>query len=212
MLAASGLGIALGLPALAILGSHGEILLSDVAAAVLLSLTPWLVLIWILLVERRTLADIGLRRPGWSSIGFGLAGIAVNLAISLGMGAVGAALGWHEVQSALMTRLLAGPGWFLVLMVGNGALLTEIAFRGYAIERLGTLLGGRFGLAAAAQIGLTTLLFIVSRGPGHGLVWLIDDIVFSVFYLWRRDLGACLIAHAVPNVVASTLVALGVAG
>ena len=46
---------------------------------------------------------------------------------------------------------------------------------------------------------------------GHGIIWLVDDAVFSAFFVWRRDTWACVLAHAVPNFLAATLVATGVA-
>ncbi len=211
LLSVAGLLLALGLPAVALVESHLQANLSEGTAAVILALTPWLVVAWVLLVERRSLTGIGFLRPGWSTLGYGLAGVVVNLAISVGIGALNARWGLHEADSALMTRLRQGSGWLLVALVTNGACLTEIAFRGYTLERLLELVGCRPALTAAIQIVLTTLLFVVSRGLGHGMVWFVDDCVFTAFYLWRRDLWVCLLAHAVPNFIASTLVAMGIA-
>lgn len=135
----------------------------------------------------------------------------MNVCISAGIAALEKPFGVSEVNSALMTRLLHGPAPLLVLAVTNGAVLTEIAFRGYVIERLGALCGGRRWSAAIFQIAVTTLMFTASRGVAHGIVWLCDDLVFTAFYLSRRDLTACLIAHAVPNAVAASLIGLGVA-
>lgn len=127
------------------------------------------------------------------------------------MGAINARLGLQEVLSALMSRLLAGQGWVLVGLVTGGALLTEIAFRGYALSRLQELLGCRAWLAVGLQNVLTTGLFVLSCGWAHGLVWLVDDLVFSAFFVWRRDTWACLLAHGLPNFLAATFVANGVA-
>ena len=108
-----------------------------------------------------------------------------------------------------MTRLLHGSGLLLVLLTTNGALLTEIAFRGYALERLAELTSRRLWLVTGIQVAFTTSLFVVSRGRGHGLIWLVNDLVFTAFYLWRRDLWVCILAHALPNFAAATLVAVG---
>ena len=211
LLSVGGLFLALGLPAVALVESHLQANLSEGMAAVVLAVTPWLLVAWVLVVERRPLVSIGLHRPGWSTLGYGGAGILVNLAISVGVGAFNAHRGLHEADSELMTHLRQGAGWLLVLLVTNGACLTEIAFRGYTLERLLALTGGRLAWAASLQILLTTGLFIVSRGLGHGIVWCVDDVVFTAFYLWRRDLWVCLLAHGVPNFIASTLVATGIA-
>jgi hypothetical protein len=41
--------------------------------------------------------------------------------------------------------------------------------------------------------------------------WLIDDVVFTVFYLQTRNTPVCIAAHAIANLIASSLVALGFA-
>ena len=205
-----GLAIAFGIPALALAGTRRASGPVPIAAAALLGLTPWVTLAWVKWGEQRTFASIGLSRPTRATLWFGVAGIAVNLAISGVAGHLNAWLGLREAQSALMGRLIQGSGPLLVLMVSNGALLTEISFRAYGLERLIEALGGRWA-ALAIQLSLTTALFTLSRGLAHGLVWLVDDFAFSLFYLRRRDTTACVVAHLVPNLVASSLVALKLA-
>jgi hypothetical protein len=172
LFAAIGVCLAFGVPAVALIESHVRGDLSAVQSAILLATTPWLILIWVKFVERRPMSSIGLRRPGWCTVGYGLLGIAVNVGISVAIGSLAMKMGIHEVDSGFPEHLIRqGYGWLLVLIVTGGALMTEIAFRGYAV----------------------------------------DDIVFTAFYFWRRDTTSCLVAHAVPNFVASTLAALGVA-
>jgi len=207
LLTATGLLLAIGVPALAITRAWSMPFLSDWNAALILTATPFLVLLWVSLIERRPLASIGIRRLTWSTIAFGIAGVAVNVAIS----ALGGRLFGPDTQSAAMTRLLSGPGWIVVGVVTSGALLTEIGFRGYAIERISELAGQKPWFGAIVQLVITTALFIESRGFAHGMIWLVDDVVFSWFYIQRRDTNACLIAHAIPNFVASTLIATGLA-
>ncbi len=106
-----------------------------------------------------------------------------------------------------MGRLLQGPGVILVLLVTNGALLTEISFRAYALERL----ADSAGLAAFLQVAITTAIFVAGRGLAHGLVWLVDDLVFTLYYLRTRNTPVCIAAHVIPNMFASSVVALGLA-
>ena len=211
LLTSLGLVIALGVPVIAIVDSKAWSVIPPEAAAILLAAVPWLILGWVLFIEHRPLASIGLRPPVLSTLGFVLAGIAVNLGISLGVGSLNSVMGLHEATSDLMTQLVRGHGIILVLLVTNGAFLTEIAFRGYAIERIGEMANGRLWVGAAIQIVVTTCVFIIARGLAHGLVWLVDDLIFSLFYIWRRDTVVCVAAHAVPNFIASMLVALGLA-
>jgi len=202
-----GLCLALGLPTLALVESHVRHELSPLAAAFLLGLTPWLVVLWVTRIERRPLSSIGLRRPDARTLAYGIAGIVLNVAISVVFSALAAKLGMREEDSGFSNRLIAGGyGWLLVILATNGAVMTEIAFRAYALERLSELIGNRW-LAAAVQLALTGGLFLVSR-PAHLWVWLVDDVVFTAFYFWRRDTIACLLAHGLPNLVASLLAAL----
>jgi uncharacterized protein len=210
LLSILGVCITFGLPAAALLESHVRDDLSLMQAALVLAATPWLIVIWVMFVERRPLSSIGLRWPDWSTVGYGIAGVVVNVAISVVVGALVKKLGIQDVDSGFPERLIReGYGWLLVLFVTGGAFMTEIAFRGYALERLTELTVGRRWIAAAIQITFTTALFLVSR-PAHTPVWLVDDIVFTTFFFWRRDTMSCLVAHAVPNFLASMLVVLGI--
>jgi membrane protease YdiL (CAAX protease family) len=202
-----GLLLALALPALAAM----RLGFTDVSAALVLAVTPYLTLAWVWLVERRSPASIGLTRPTWKLVPLAIAGVLVNLAITASVTALTTRLGIVETQSDLMGRLLQGPGLLLMFLATNGALLTEISFRAYSTERLGELLGRDYRVAALLQIAITTAVFVAGRGLAHGMVWLVDDVVFTAYYLHSRNTPVCIAAHAIPNLVASSLVALGVA-
>jgi len=202
-----GLLLALAMPALA----ATRLGFTDVSAAWVLAITPYLTLAWVWLVERRSPASIGLTRPTWKLVPLAIAGVLVNVAITATVTALTARLGIVETPSALMDRLLQGPGVILVLLTTNGALLTEISFRAYSTERLGELLGRRYKVAALVQITVTTAVFIAGRGFAHGMIWFVDDAVFTAYYLKSRNTPVCIAAHAVPNLFASSLVALGLA-
>ena len=201
--AVAGLAIALALPALATC----RVGFTDSTAAIALALTPWLTLAWVAGVERRPLSSIGLRRPRWPLLPLGLAGVAVNVTITAVVMALCARAGLHETQSALMGRLLHGPGLILVLLATSGALVTEISFRAFALERL----AHSTKLAAFLQVAITTAIFVAGRGWAHGLVWLVDDLAFTLYYLRSRNTPVCIAAHAIPNLFASSAVALGLA-
>ncbi len=202
-----GLLLALAIPALA----ATRVGFGDVAAAVALAITPYLTLVWVSVVERRSLESIGLTRPTWKVVPLGIAGVLVNLAITASVTSLTDRLGIVETPSELMARLLQGPGLLLVFLTTNGALLTEISFRAYSTERLGEILGRRYIVAALLQIAITTVVFIASRGWAHGMIWLVDDAVFTAFYLRTRNTWVCIAAHAIPNFIASSLVATGLA-
>jgi len=204
-----GVVLAVAIPAWLLWEIHVRAAWSIAQGAAPLSIMPWATLAWVRLVERRPWTSIGLRRLSGVGLLFGLAGAAVNVGISAGIAWSSEALGIITPPSSLLQQL---SGWQIVLLVTNGALLTEITFRGYLLDRLRTLLHGQIWVASVGQLVVTCGLFYMARGAPQTLVWAVDDIAFTAFFWWRRDLSACLVAHFLPNAIASSLVALHLAG
>jgi len=93
------------------------------------------------------------------------------------------------------------PALRIFAAVGSGV-VEELLYRGFAIERL-TALTGRPWIAG----GIAALIFGLAHVPSWGLGFALSaDLPFGIymtlFYLWRRDLVACMIAHSTGLVVA----------
>ena len=85
------------------------------------------------------------------------------------------------------------PVWLLVFIIFRAGVVEELFYRGYAIERLESLGLNRFW---AVVIPLT--IFGVGHWTGgwaNILIALVLGVILSVFYVWRRDLVANMIAH-----------------
>ena len=85
------------------------------------------------------------------------------------------------------------PVWLLVFIVFRAGVVEELFYRGYAIERIESLGLNRFW---AVVIPLT--IFGVAHWTGgwaNILIALALGVILSVFYVWRRDLVANMIAH-----------------
>ena len=151
--------------------------------------------IWIVLTkEKLPLTSIGLRRPRWSTFVMALALWIVSLNL----------LPWalRPLRDAVaaspnegLPSLLALPQWFRLILAITGGIVEEVLYRGYAIERLTTLTGRRWlgAMIAAAAFGL-------AHAPYWGLRYaLVADLPFGIvatlFYVWRRDLVANILAH-----------------
>src|SRR5205823_2213248 len=133
-----------------------------------------LVLLWSLMVEGRGLASIGLRVPDWKTAVFGVLGAGVIL------GGAGGALHYltpilHlEHNAEALQKMLDLPYPARVMLVLRAAVVEEILFRGYAIERLQELTGSRvvagavslaaFTFAHLAYWGWTQLIFAGAAG------------------------------------------------
>ena len=92
------------------------------------------------------------------------------------------------------------PLWLRVFALATAGIVEEALYRGYAIERLTALVGRRW---LAALIALA--FFAVAHVPFWGLAALATPILgggfFTLVYLWRRDLVACMVAHMAVDFV-----------
>jgi len=154
------------------------------------------VLIWLAFVERLPLTSIGFRRPGWKTVLFGLLGtLAVLFVMALHWGVIVRV--FHLDTTAVLERqrmILSQPYWFRVLLVMRAAVVEEILFRGYMIEKVRQLTGS--GILA---IAVSVLTFTWAHFAGWGLVQLIPafgaGVVLALLYVWRRDLPSNMLAH-----------------
>jgi membrane protease YdiL (CAAX protease family) len=154
------------------------------------------VLIWLVIVERLPLATIGIRRPGWKTLLFAVLGAtAVLFLMILHMGVIVRIFHLDTTVALAQQRMiLSRPYWFRVLLVLRGAVVEEILFRGYMIEKVRQLTG-----SAVLAIGVSVLTFTLAHYAGWGLVQLIPvfgaGVVLALLYTWRRDLPSNMLAH-----------------
>ena len=145
----------------------------------------------VILWERRPLASIGLRPVRWWTVPAGLvAGIAIMIMSSI----VVSASGLHT-DSRFVGELQSLPAFLRVLIALTAGIFEETLYRGYATERLTTLLGNKW-LAGACTVVLFTLAHLPVVGMAHILPVAIVSTFVTLLYLWRRDLVLNMVAHA----------------
>jgi uncharacterized protein len=152
----------------------------------------------VVLWEKRPLSSIGLRWQ-WSSIAWGLvlAAILILLVSPIQL--------WVLAQTGLpgFEAGLAGlgdlPMWFLAAATLSAGVVEETLYRGYAIERLGPHVG--YVTAGLATLTVHALVHLPVWGWGPTLSFFVPGVVITGFYLWRRDLLACIVAHATTDTV-----------
>lgn len=123
----------------------------------------------------------------------------------------GAAVLWHWLSSRLLpasateseavggqeTLVALGPLLAFALVVTT-AFTEEILWRGYAVERAAAWIGP----VVASLIGLA--VFVVPHVTFFGAGWLVTNlpgaVAVYVLLLWRRNLWACILCHAVTNI------------
>ncbi len=153
-----------------------------------------LLLLYVLVVERRPLSSIGFKRPSWKTFVYGIGG---GLIAAFGIGALFAVLfpmlGLKMNQGAMNT-LLQTPFWFRVLLVTRAAVVEETLFRGYGIERLEEFTGSRW-IAAALTWAAFTVAHLSYWGWAHLMIAGGAALILTALYLWRRDLICNMLAH-----------------
>ena len=157
-------------------------------------------ILYVRFVERGSMVSVGWRRPTWKSAVFGLGAGALTFAgfvvIYLW---VFPALGQKAEESGL-ENILRLPLWFRIALLFRAAIFEELAYRGFAIERLTELCRSR-GFAALLSLAAFTFAHLSYWGWAHLLVAAWGGLVLTGLYLWRRDLASNMFAHFVTDLV-----------
>jgi membrane protease YdiL (CAAX protease family) len=166
------------------------------------------VLIWasaaaLLVIIRRgeglPMRSIGLGTSRWwKSIAWGFV-LAIVSAVVVGALAYVTGYG-HGPGSAAFEKL---PLWLITLIVLRAGVVEELFYRGYAIERLRMIGLGRFW-----SVAIPLIIFSLghwSGGAANILIAFAAGVILTGFYLWRRDLVANMIGHALVDFVANVL-------
>jgi len=97
-----------------------------------------------------------------------------------------------------LSQLQGLPVWYLVLAVVIGGSAEEILYRGFAIERITTLTGSLW-LAGVIAVVVFAVAHVPMWGWGPALATLVPGAILTLFYMWQRDLAACIVAHVVAD-------------
>lgn len=152
-------------------------------------------------VEHLPLQSIGVRRPSWSTVAWAVWVAVVALyVLPIVTTPLVNVLGDEGLEAGVQ-RLVAIPGWFRVQLAVTGAAVEETLYRGYAVERLAAITG-RAWLGGAIACVAFALAHIPWWGIGFALgADLPFGILMTVFYLWKRNLPANILAHAIALLV-----------
>ncbi|SEG76218.1 Membrane protease YdiL, CAAX protease family [Thermomonospora echinospora] len=157
-----------------------------------------LLLVFVLTVERRPPSSLGLDKPHRKHLL-----VAASLALPMTMAGVGLHLlvtGGQPEQSTQTDQIIASLSTVqLAHLIINAAVVEELFFRGFLIERVIDLTG-RPALAAAAAYAI----FVGSHIPGSGwasslTVVAVGALLPTILYARTRNLFPCIVAHTVGN-------------
>lgn len=162
------------------------------------------ILIVVVRIERQPLASIGLKPPRWTTL---LWGLALTFAITF---VLAPAMTWLADRAGLpgyepgLQQLLGLPAWYRVFLAVTAGVVEEALYRGYAVERL-TALTGSHWLGGSIAVIVFGLAHLPGWGVGPTLVAFIAGSVATLFYVWKRDLLALMIAHVIGDIVGVAL-------
>lgn len=158
-----------------------------------------LIISWIYLFEKKTLASIGWQKLTLITVITGL-GLGVILFIVFGviMTAV-QAIGLPLNQD--IAQLISNqPMLLLILIALRAGVVEEVLYRGYAYERLFDLTKSKW-LAALIPIIIFTLVHL-PWGVGHLVFVFLVSGIFMLLYMAKRNLPLLIIAHFTTDVLA----------
>src|SRR5271155_1873194 len=148
------------------------------------------ILLYVVVVERRPLSSIGFRRPKLADVGLGIAAMILILAGDIAISRIDTLL--HLAVKSQISMLFATPFGYRVFVVARAALVEETAFRGYGLERIAELTGSKW-LAAAVTFALFTLAHYPGGGLALALAAACGGLVLTLLYLWRRNLWTTIL-------------------
>jgi membrane protease YdiL (CAAX protease family) len=163
----------------------------------------WLLLLvmilWIYFVEKRTITSIGwkklTRKMTFVAIGLGLVlfivfGISTMVIQKLGL----------ELNQEIAEMISGKSLPVLFLLVLRAAVVEEVLYRGYAIERINELTKSKW---VAGLVPLIMFMLIhLTWGIGHLLFIFIAGGLLTLMYVSKRNLGLNIIAHFTVDVIA----------
>lgn len=161
------------------------------------------ILLYVLVVERRPLSSIGFRKPKLLDVGLGVGAAILILAGDIAISRLDVL--FHLAVKPQISALFATPFGYRVFVVARAAIVEETAFRGYGLERLTELTGSKW-LAAAATFALFTLAHYPGGGLALALAAACGGLVLTLLYLWRRNLWTTILAHWLTDAVGLLLV------
>ncbi len=159
-----------------------------------------ILLLWLRYVEHLPLLSVGLRKPTGKTFLYGiLAGIVLTAIMTIQYAVIVPLFHLDAARSiAARQSIVSDPFWERLLSVLRAAVVEEIIFRGYIIEKVRQLTGS-ITLAVIVSIAVFTYGHLSGWGAVHLIPVCASAIVLALLYVWRRDLPCNMIGHFIVD-------------
>lgn len=195
VLAAIGIVFALGWPLIAHYLPYDRLGLTGVVGDNVGWIFGLTIFVWATRVEKMSLARLGILRPTWGTLGWGLAAVALTFALMAGWFAVQAALlGGKSAAPEVVGQITKLPFYRVLLICLSAGLVEELTFRFYAITRLHELTGSKW-LASIVQLALFVGFHVPSFGATMIVPVTLGALVLLGLYWFRHDYWCNALAH-----------------
>jgi membrane protease YdiL (CAAX protease family) len=166
---------------------------------IILSLVGGL-LILVVRGEKRGLDSIGLTAGHWTKSLVLSSGILISTFAIILLGIfICQLLGWKFGESKAFDDLSL---WTVTLVTIRAGVAEEVFMRGYLLERLSEISGNKW-VAGALSLIPFALLHYSGQGWAGVLISFLAGGVLTIFYFWKRDLKANILAHFLVDFIAN---------
>lgn len=143
--------------------------------------------------DRLSLEAFGIRKVRSATFGWGFLCFLVSVFLSaLTLFAFGR-FGIAQDKATLMA-LASRPAPIILLIAAMAGIAEEIIFRSILITELEAATGMRW-LAAIVSLAIFALAHAGGWGRSQIIFAAVPGLVLTLFFLWKRDLWICIIAH-----------------
>jgi len=160
-----------------------------------------LIVAYVCCLEHRSLASIGLKAPTWKTLVYGILAALIMVGGAMLLYVYLFPVLGLQPNTSQLANVQKLPLWFQLAILVRAPVFEEIFYRGFVIERLSEILRLRW-LAALISLVAFTYAHLAYWGWETLIVVAFQGAVLTALYLWRRDLGANMIAHFLTDAVA----------
>lgn len=136
---------------------------------------------------------LGVRRLRAASVGWGLVCFLVTAILSAVVVYGFAHFGVGQDKGTL-AALASHSVTIILLIAAMAGIAEEIVFRGVLISQLETATGSGW-LAGLISLVVFAVAHAAGWGPWQILFAAVPGLVLTIFFLWKRDLWICILAH-----------------
>ena len=141
---------------------------------------------------------------GWALVCF-VATMVVSTILVIGLKHLGI-----TQQKSVISALASKPIPLILLIAATAAIAEKILFRSILITELESAIGIGW-VAAALSLAAFAFAHAASWGGWQIVFAAVPGLILTIFFLWKRDLWVCIIAHFLTDGVGLMGAAIGMA-